>query len=139
MILSYRLALLSCKADKGGGIVIKNKDFYKRKMLEILQDTKFYKPTTSKCSKQTFTKIRKLIKDADEITRHEINYLLEFDCNTSLFYGLPKIHKSIMMKEKCKATSGEYLELLDPEDLTFRPIVAGTTCETHRLSNMIYC
>ena len=33
--------------------------------------------------------------------------------------------------------NGEYLELLDPEDLTFRPIVAGPACETHRLSNLI--
>ena len=32
---------------------------------------------------------------------------------------------------------GEYLELLDPEDLTFRPIVAGPACEMHRLSNLI--
>ena len=52
--------------------MIMNKDFYKRKILEILQDTNFYKPTTSKCFKQTLNKIRKFIKDAEEITRHEI-------------------------------------------------------------------
>ena len=29
------------------------------------------------------------------------------------------------------------MELKDPEDLTFRPIVAGPVCETHRLSDLI--
>ena len=79
----------------------------------------------------------KIDKDADEITRYEINYyLLECDCNTSLFYGISKIHKSNLIKEKCKATSSEFLELLNPDDLTCRPAVARTTCKTHRLSNM---
>ena len=54
-----------------------------------------------------------------------------------MFYGLPKIHKRKMINSECMKTDGEYLELLDPEDLTFRPIVAGPACETHRLSNLI--
>ena len=29
------------------------------------------------------------------------------------------------------------MELLDPDDLIFQPIVAGPACETHRLSNLI--
>ena len=29
------------------------------------------------------------------------------------------------------------MELKAPESLSFRPIVAGPTCETHRLSNLI--
>ena len=80
--LQSDISIVRKEADKSGYIVIMNKDFYKRKMLEsltILQDTNVYKPITLKCSKQMFTKIRKLIKDADEITRHEISYLLEFD------------------------------------------------------------
>ena len=54
-----------------------------------------------------------------------------------MFYGLPKIHKSQLINNKCTQIDGEYLELLEPEDLTFRPIVAGPACETHRLSNLI--
>ena len=78
-----------------------------------------------------------MIRLAPEITRHEQNYLLDFECIPSMFYGLPKIHKSKMINSECMKTDGEYLELLDPEDLTFRPIVAGPACETHRLSNLI--
>ena len=54
-----------------------------------------------------------------------------------MFYGLPKIHKSQLINTKCTQIDGVYLELLEPEDLSFRPIVAGPACETHRLSNLI--
>ena len=54
-----------------------------------------------------------------------------------MFYGLPKIHESEMIRNACNKINSEHLELLDPEDLRFRPIVAGPACETHRLSNLI--
>ena len=54
-----------------------------------------------------------------------------------MFYGLPKIQKSQLINNKCTDIDDEYLELLEPEDLTFRTIVAGPACETHRLSNLI--
>ena len=125
------------EADKGGGIVIMNKEFYKRKILEILDDKSFYKQIESQSTKETMKKVKKVISLAKEITRHEIGYLLDFECKQSMFYGLPKIHKSEMIRNECNKTNSEYLELLDPEDLRFRPIVAGPACETHRLSNLI--
>ena len=125
------------EADKGGGIVIMNTDYYKQKIMKMLEDDTFYKSTNDNCNKATFKKIRELIKLSKDITRHEIDYLLNFEFKSSLFYGLPKIHKSKLIKTKCKETTTNYLELVDPEDLTFRPIVAGTICETHRLSNLI--
>ena len=125
------------EADKGGGIVIMNKQYYKAKILSMLQDNSFYDETNNEACKQTFKKIQKVIGLAKDITRNEINYLLDFDCKTSTFYGLPKIHKSKLIKEKCLQSSSTYIEILDPEDLTFRPIVAGPCCETHRLSNLI--
>ena len=125
------------EADKGNGIVIMNTSFYRDKMLEMLANDSFYKTTNDTCSKTTFKKIRNLIKLAKDITRHEIAYLLEFDFKSSNFYGLPKIHKSNLIKNKCIETQSEYLELKDPIDLQFRPIIAGPVCETHRLSNLI--
>ena len=58
-------------------------------------------------------------------------------CKPSMFNGLPKIHKSKKINDKCTQIDGENLELLDPEDLTFRPTVVDPACETHRLSNLI--
>ncbi|MCG8094140.1 MAG: hypothetical protein JAZ17_11035 [Candidatus Thiodiazotropha endolucinida] len=125
------------EADKGGGVVIMNKEYYERKMLDMLNDKAFYQTTDNDCSKTTFKRIKALIKENKDITRHEFNYLLEFEWKSSSFYGLPKIHKSKLIKEQCQKTTTNVLELKDPSDLKFRPIVAGPVCETHRLSNLI--
>ena len=125
------------ETDKGGVIVIMNTAFYREKTLEMLANDSFYKTSNDTCSKTTFKKIKNLIKLAKDISRHEIAYLLEFDFKSSNFYGLPKIHKSSLIKSKCGETQSGILELKDPIDLQFRPIVAGPVCETLRLSNLI--
>ena len=55
-------------------------------------------------------KIKKVIGLAKEITLHELNYLLDFECKPSMFYGLTKIHKSQLINTKCTKIDGEYLE-----------------------------
>ena len=103
----------------------------------MLDDKSFYQQVENQSTKDVMRKIKKVIGLAEEITRNERNYLLDFECKPSMFYGLPKIHKSKMIKNECNKVNGEYLELKDPEDLKFRPIVAGPACETHRLSNLL--
>ena len=71
------------------------------------------------------------------MTRNEINFLLKFECKTSTFYGLPKIHKSQIITNSCSENSSEYMEIPDPIDLTLRPIVAGLYFETSRLSSFL--
>ena len=103
----------------------------------MLEDKSFYKQIENQTTKETINKFKKVVSLLKEITRNERNYLLDFECKSSMFYGLPKIHKSKLINKECTQIDGEYLELLDPEDLTFRPIVTGPACETHRLSNLI--
>ena len=117
-----------------------NNAFHKRKNLEMLDDKSFYKQIESQSTKETMKNVKKVISLAKKITHHEIGYLLDFECKQSMFYGLPKIHKSEMIRNECNKTNSEYLEyleLLDSEDLRYCPIVAGPACETHRLSNLI--
>ena len=75
--------------------------------------------------KTNFEQIKALIKTSNDITRHEISYLLEFESNTSSFYGLPNVYTSNLIKDQCQKTTTNVLELNDPNDLKFRPIVAG--------------
>ena len=49
------------EADKGGGIVIMNKDFYKRKILEMLVDKSFYQQVENQSTKDVMRKIKKVI------------------------------------------------------------------------------
>ena len=125
------------EADKGGGIVIMNSEFYEKKILEMLNDNTFYQRINENHSKITFKKIKDLIKLNVDMTRHEIDYLLNFEHKSSRFYGLPKIHKCKSIADKCLELNSEYIEINDPPDLKFRPIIAGPACETHRLSNLI--
>ena len=61
--------------DKGGGIVIMNKEFYKTRILDMLEDDNFYEEVPHDCSKITMKKIKNVIQLAHEITQNEINYL----------------------------------------------------------------
>ena len=56
---------------------------------------------------------------------------------SSNFYGLPKAHKSPKITEKCKNANSSYIEISEVNDLKLRPIVAGPSCQTHRLSDII--
>ncbi|CAG2209848.1 unnamed protein product [Mytilus edulis] len=71
------------------------------------------------------------------LTDKECDYLTNFKCKSSNFYGLPKIHKSNVIRESCKNSKSECVNIPHPNDLKLRPIVAGPSCETHRLSNFL--
>ena len=126
------------EADKGGGIVLMNTEFYKRKILEMLVDESYYSQIQDNCRKETFNKIKNLIGTNGNLTNKEKDFLLNFECKTSTFYGLPKIHKSKTIENACKENENmEYIEVKDPQDLTFRPIVAGPNCESSHLSHLL--
>ena len=83
-------------------------------------------------------KYRTFLKDHQtELTKKEYDYLTNFEHKTSNFYGLPKIHKNKEINETCAKSTSNYIELPPSSDLTFRPIVVGPVCETHRLSYFI--
>ena len=69
----------------------------------------------------------------------EIDYLLKFEYKESNLYGLPKIHKSKTIRDAISQQKSEYIKVMSPEDLKFRPIVAGPVSPTSRLSHLIDC
>ena len=52
-------------------------------------------------------------------------------------YGLPKVHKSEEIKKKIKESPHEYAEVAQSKDLKMRPIVAGPSSVTSKLSNYL--
>ena len=80
----------------------------------------------------------KLVKKyQSDLTKKEIDYLINFTCQTSTFYDLPKAHKSDIIAKAIEEQDSEYIKIHEPEDLTVRPIVAGPNCPTKRLSTFI--
>lgn len=125
------------EADKGSAIVIMNKNFYRDNITAMLNDNKFYEQIPENIDRQIIKDIRKLVEDYSDITKKEKDYLIDFECKTSQLYGLPKIHKSQQILSAIEEQNSEYIEIKNPSDLKFRPIVAGPACPTHRLSNLI--
>ena len=126
------------EADKGGAIVLMDRDYYEEKILEMLTDSSTYQEIPSNKDKETLAKLHQLIcKYASHLTDKEKDFLTKFENRSSLFYGLPKIHKSEEIINAVRTQNQLYVKILRPRDLKFRPIIAGPSCPTHRLSNLI--
>ncbi|CAG2184847.1 unnamed protein product [Mytilus edulis] len=82
--------------------------------------------------------IKKLLKKhKTELFKEEIDYISNSKFSESYFYGLPKIHKSKEISNAISEQNSEYIELLTPNDLKFRPIVGGPSSVTQNLSHFI--
>ena len=126
------------KADKGGAVVIMDKETYKKIVETMLSDTEHEKELRTDPSKTDKIKYSKFLKKyRDLLKEKEFDYLINFEMKLSNFYGLPKVHKSTKIKSACKQCNSNYVQVENVDDLALRPIVAGPACQTHRLSNSI--
>ncbi|VDI81669.1 Hypothetical predicted protein [Mytilus galloprovincialis] len=106
------------EADKGGGIVIMDKTFYREKVLEQLNDNDYYTKRRKNNDKSTIRKIKKLVVEYSEsLTDNKIAYLCDFTPKEANFYGLPKIHKSNTIQTAVKHQNRKYIESPNPIDL----------------------
>eukprot|EP00106_Octopus_bimaculoides_P014668 XP_014782110.1 PREDICTED: uncharacterized protein LOC106877676 [Octopus bimaculoides] len=125
------------EADKGSTVVLMNTDFYKHLALSLLNDNSYETITNYKQQKTLKNLITLILQHGQGLTDKEKDYIINFKCKPSLFYGLPKIHKNKSITEACKLSSDIYINIKAPEDLKLKLIIAGTSCETHRLSNFL--
>jgi hypothetical protein len=125
-----------CKADKGGAIVIVDKNDYDNLVMNHLNDSTTYKKLNSNIDKEIHEKIENFVKFYDPFfKKDEKKYLCDHDFKSSIFYVLPKIHKCDMIKQNIKNVENGYLEIVLPNDLSSRPIVSNNNSPTCRLSH----
>ena len=137
-LLKSRKDIVIKEADKGSAVVILNSGFYQEKLMNMLSDTETYSTLSSNQDLKILHRVEKLVKSSNnEVTDKERQFLTKFDHKTSRFYGLPKVHKSQIIKDAIKEQNMEYIKVPDPQDLSFRPVVAGPAAVTSRLSNLI--
>ena len=126
------------EADKGVATIIMAQAHYKNMVENFLIDTNFYEKLDGDPSKAEKTKYTKFLKKHKTcLTKKEIDYLENFEVKSSNFYGLPKVQKSSQINDKCKKSNSSYIEIPDVTDLKLRPIVAGPSCQTHRVGDFI--
>ena len=111
-------------------------DYYAHKIESMLEDKTTYQECSQDRSKKIIQEIQSLVKEAN-LPKNVCEYATHFELKPSNIYGLPKVHKSKVILDSIENQKSPYIEALCPVDLTFRPIVAGPSCATHRLSKMI--
>ena len=115
-----------------------DKEHYREMVEVIINDKDYYEKLIGDPHKDIGQRYNKFLrKHQDLLTEKEPDYLQNFEVKSSQFYGLPKIHKSKTIFERCKNANSSYLEVKDVNDLKLRPIEVGPSCLTHRLSNLI--
>ena len=102
-------------ADKGGAMVILNKEDYIREGLRQLSDANFYLKTNTDLSSKH--QVDDMVTN-EEIDKSCADYLCSPEFRTSKFYMLPKIHKRL-------------------DNPPGRPIVSGNGCPTERISQFV--
>ena len=126
------------EADKGGAVVVMDADYYRDKIREMLDDPNFYKEADEGADSRTRKLIHQLIEQHGKgLMDEEIDYLCNFEHSTSYFYGLPKIHKCDEINSAINEQQSDYIHILKPQTLTFRPIVGGPNSATQRLSHLL--
>ena len=127
------------EADKGGIIVIMERDFYIQKIASIINDPTYYESSNNTEEEKIIKNVKEHITKSNFLTSHERDYITNFESKHSNLYGLPKIHKSKIIQEAISSSpTNQILHIKSPPDLTFRPIVAGPSSPTHRLSNFLH-
>ena len=84
-------------------------------------------------------KYKKFLKKyKSQMTEKEFDYLQNLEAKTSNLTDYQTYIKSKQINEKCKLTKSGYVEITEKvHDLKLRPTVAGPSCHTHRLSNLL--
>ena len=136
-VFKKRRGVLYFKADKGSAIVLLNDLFYKYKILSILNTDK-YEQLPRNIDYFVILKLKALVnKYKCNLTKNERKAITKFDYKTTNIYGLPKIHKSKIVKEAIKDSDSTYLHLRDPVDLDFRLIFGGPNNPCSVLADMV--
>ena len=126
------------ESDKGGTMVVLDKEFYKDKIETMLNDSETYKRIDNHKEENIMKKVEKFTNKYSRIlTQKERSYISKFPNKDSNLYGLPKLHKSKCIKAAINEQNKEYIRTEPPDNLEFRPIISGCASPTSKLSKFM--
>ena len=136
LVDSFQIVIMP--ADKGGAVVILDGDHYRQMVLSVFNNPDYFEPCQNNQSKEIFLEITSLCKKyVNNLTKDEVKFLSKFDSKEANFYGLPKVHKSDIIKKAILEQKSEVVIVPSPSDLKIRPIIGGPTSPTSHLSKFI--
>ena len=116
-----------------------DRSFYRDQLvLEGHLDSNNYKTLPLDADKKVMKNLISLVKKYEDcLTDKEQDFVSNFNWKTSHLYVLLKIHKSKDIIEKVTHSNGEFIEMQPPSTLKSRPIIAGPSSLTQRLSEFL--
>ena len=85
--------------------------------------------------KKGFQKLKSLLeKYRSNLTKREVDYLINFKRQSSNIYCTTKVHKFKTIRDAIALLIDDYIEVFQPEDLKARPIISGPESTTQLLS-----
>ncbi|CAF1179846.1 unnamed protein product [Adineta steineri] len=103
--------IIICKADKGNSIVILDKDNYMKKAEDILKGEQFEELNSDKFHREREEELNKYLLSLynSKVIDSKLRYQLKSTCSSiSVFYGLPKAHKTDYPLRPIISTIGSY-------------------------------
>lgn len=113
--LSNDCTIVIKEADKGGAVVIMDANYYENKITQMLSNGEFYEEIPENQDRRTMQKVKNLLlqhKEISSVTDKEALFLTDFEYRGSVFYGLPKIHESKLIREAIKIQNSDYITCL---------------------------
>lgn len=126
------------EADKGSAVVIMNKDFYVRVVHSMINEPSTYETVNTTCT-QLASKVKSFTNKWDSVlNKEEIKVINNHASSLANIYGLPKIHKSNILLEASRNNStSSVINIPNPDDLKFRPIISCQNCPTTKLCEVL--
>jgi hypothetical protein len=125
-------------ADKGGAVMVLDADHDKKMVEDVFNDPDYFESTTGNHMTEIIRKILSLCrKHKSCLTPDKVAFLTKFDSKEANFYGLPKAHKSILIKYAIENQNSELIEIHSPHDLKIRPKIGGPASPTSHLCQLV--
>ena len=135
--LSNDEIIVTKPADKGEPVVILSTGHYQNMIMQQLLDESTYKTLASSIDikiQRNFAKLLRKYKMC--FTEPNWKFLNDKHHKARNFYGLPKIHKSMIIESAIDAKNCGITEIFEPNYLRLRPIVGGPKRSTRKLSQL---
>ena len=125
------------EADKGGAPVWLDRQHYKD-LMEAKLNTPVYQQLDDNVDYFINVRLSVLTKKYHHmLTKKERLAITNFDYKSTNIYGVPKIHKSKILKEAVKTCQSSVLHSPQPADLTLRIIFGGPKNPTTGLASLV--
>ena len=128
------------KVDKGGSVLILNRQDYIDSVNTAISDQTLYQQLPTNPDIKAVSRVKtftKKFRSCFDKKGKEKKYIEDFDFSTANLYGLPKIHKSKAIKSELGNSVNGYLKMNNCKDLKFRLINGCKNSPTSKLSEFI--